>query len=132
MRIGIAGTGRMGTAIALRLLELGHEVGVWNRDAAKTKPLTGAGAKLFASPAELVQGCDAIVVVSAPPEIQRQRAFQRPGMTEAKFLALLAKQTPDAEKRRRADFVLDSSQDLDHARAQVSDILQAVAKMTGR
>ncbi len=76
--------------------------------------------------------CDAVVVVSAPPEIQRQRAFERPGMTEEKFAALLAKQMPDAEKRRRADFVLDSSQGFDHTRAQVRDILQSVAKMPPR
>jgi dephospho-CoA kinase len=77
-------------------------------------------------------GCDAVVVVSATAEIQRQRAFERPGMTEEKFTALLAKQTPDAEKRRRADFIVDSSQSFDHARAQVRDILQAVTKMRER
>jgi len=74
-------------------------------------------------------GCDAVVVVSAPAEIQRVRAFARPGMTEDKFAALLAKQVPDAEKRARADFIVDSSQGLDHARAQVHDILRAIAKM---
>ncbi len=78
------------------------------------------------------RGCDAVVVVSAPPEVQRQRALERPGMTEEKFAALLAKQMPDAEKRRRADFIVDSSQSFDHARAQVRDILQAVARMRGR
>jgi dephospho-CoA kinase len=78
------------------------------------------------------RGCDAVVVISAPAETQRQRAFDRPGMTEEKFAALLAKQMPDAEKRRRADFIVDSSQSFDHARAQVRDILQAVAKMRGR
>jgi len=78
------------------------------------------------------RGCDAVVVVSAPPEVQRQRAFERPGMTEEKFAVLVAKQTPDAEKCRRADFVLDSSQGFDHARAQVRDILRAVAKMPRR
>jgi dephospho-CoA kinase len=78
------------------------------------------------------RGCDAVVVVSAPAPVQRQRAFERPGMTEAKFAALVAKQMPDAEKRRRADFIVDSSQSFDHARAQVRDILQAVAKMRGR
>ena len=75
--------------------------------------------------------CDAVVVVSAPPEMQRRRAFERPGMTEEKFAALVAKQMTDAEKRRRADFVVDSSQPFDHARAQVRDILRVVAKMRG-
>lgn len=75
------------------------------------------------------RGCDAVVVVSAPAEIQRRRAFERPGMTGEKFAALVAKQIPDAEKRRRADFIVDSSQSFDHARAQVRDILQAVVKM---
>jgi dephospho-CoA kinase len=78
------------------------------------------------------RGCDAVVVVSAPVDIQRRRALERPGMTEEKFAALLAKQTPDAEKRQRADFIVDSSQSFDHARAQVRDILQAVARMHRR
>ena len=73
--------------------------------------------------------CDAVVVVSAPPEIQHRRALDRPGMTEEKLAALLAKQMPDEEKRRRADFVVDSSQDFDRTRAQIRDILQSVAKM---
>jgi dephospho-CoA kinase len=76
--------------------------------------------------------CDAVVVVSAPAEIQRRRAFERPGMTEDKFAAILKQQLPDAEKRRRADFVLDSSQSSDHAQAQVADILRRVAKMPRR
>jgi dephospho-CoA kinase len=76
--------------------------------------------------------CDAVVVVSAPPEVQRQRVLERPGMTEEKLTAILAKQLPDAEKRRRADFIVDSSKDFDHARAQVRDILSAVAKITAR
>ncbi|MGA2943553.1 MAG: dephospho-CoA kinase [Xanthobacteraceae bacterium] len=73
--------------------------------------------------------CNAIVVVSAPAEMQQARAMQRPGMTEEKFTALVAKQVPDAEKRRRADFIVDTSQGFDRARAQVRDILDAVAKM---
>jgi dephospho-CoA kinase len=76
--------------------------------------------------------CDAVVVVSAPAELQRARAFKRPGMTDDKLYALLAKQMPDAEKRRRADFVIDSSQDFDHTRAQIRDILQSIAKMPPR
>jgi dephospho-CoA kinase len=76
--------------------------------------------------------CDAVVVVSAPADLQRKRAFERPGMTEAKLAAILAKQMPDAEKRARADFVVDTSQGFDAARAQVRDILKAVAKMPRR
>jgi dephospho-CoA kinase len=67
---------------------------------------------------------DAVVVVSAPAEIQRARAFERPGMTQEKFQALIAKQMSDEEKRRRADFVVDSSQGKDYARAQVHAILR--------
>jgi dephospho-CoA kinase len=85
---------------------------------------------LFETAAE--RRCDAVVVVSAPPEVQRRRAFERPGMSEDKFAALLAKQLPDAEKRRRADFVVDSSKDFDHARAQIREILRSVAKMAHR
>jgi dephospho-CoA kinase len=73
--------------------------------------------------------CNAIVVVSAPAEVQRARAMQRPGMTEEKFTALVAKQVPDAEKRKHADFIVDTSQGFDHARTQVRDILDAIAKM---
>jgi dephospho-CoA kinase len=76
--------------------------------------------------------CDAVVVVSASAEHQRRRALDRPGMSEEKFAALLAKQLPDAEKRRRADFVVDSSHGFDHTRAQIRDILRAVATMQRR
>jgi dephospho-CoA kinase len=85
---------------------------------------------LFETEAE--SRCDAVVVVSAPAEMQRARAFGRPGMTEEKFAALLGKQMPDAEKRRRADFVVDSSQGYDHTRAQIRDILRNVATMRRR
>jgi dephospho-CoA kinase len=73
--------------------------------------------------------CDAVVVVSAPAEVQRARTFERPGMTEEKFAAILAKQIPDAEKRARADFVVDTSKGFDAARDQVRDILARIAKM---
>ena len=76
--------------------------------------------------------CDAVVVVSAPADVQRQRAFERPGMTEQKLETILAKQMPDAEKRRRADFIVDTSQGFDHARDQVRDILARVATMPNR
>jgi dephospho-CoA kinase len=76
--------------------------------------------------------CDAVVVVSAPPEMQRARVMERPGMTEEKFASLLGKQVPDAEKRRRADFVVDTSKDLDSTRAQVRAILRAAARLPKR
>ena len=63
MKIGVCGTGRMGSSIAQRLMSVGHEVGVWNRNSAKTKLLTDAGAKLSASPAELVDDCEVVVVM---------------------------------------------------------------------
>ena len=72
---------------------------------------------------------DVVVVVSAAPEIQRQRVMERPGMTTEKFAALLAKQTPDAEKRRRADYIVDSGHGIEQARQQVREILAKVAKM---
>ena len=76
--------------------------------------------------------CDAVVVVSAPAEVQRARAFERPGMTDEKFVAILAKQMPDAEKRARADFVVDTSLGYEAAHRQVRDILARVAKMANR
>lgn len=76
--------------------------------------------------------CDAVVVVSAPADVQRRRAFERPDMTEAKFQAILAKQMPDAEKRARADFVVDTSRGFDAAREQVREILAKVRKMPKR
>jgi dephospho-CoA kinase len=78
------------------------------------------------------QRCDAVVVVSAPAEVQRARVMARPGMTEEKFAAILAKQMPDAEKRTRADFVVDTSSGFDAARAQVREILAQVGKMANR
>jgi dephospho-CoA kinase len=73
--------------------------------------------------------CDAVVVVSAPPGTQRARVLERPGMTEAKFQALAGKQMPDVDKRARADFIVDSGQGYEAARAQVREILAQVAKM---
>lgn len=66
---------------------------------------------------------DKIVVVSAPAALQRERVLARPGMTEEKFERLLARQLPDAEKRARADFIVDSSQGFNHARAAVRRII---------
>jgi dephospho-CoA kinase len=78
------------------------------------------------------QRVDAVVVVSAPTETQRQRVLARPGMTAEKLDALLARQMPDGEKRQQADFVVDTSRGFDAARAQVREILRAVATMPKR
>ena len=75
---------------------------------------------------------DAVVVVSAPPAVQRARALERPGMTAAKLDAIMAKQMADSDKRARAHFIVDSSRGLDSARAQVHGILRAVASLPGR
>lgn len=70
---------------------------------------------------------DAVVVVSAPKDVQRSRAMARPGMTGEKFEAILARQVPDSEKRRRADFVIDSSAGLEWAFEQVRAVADALS-----
>lgn len=74
---------------------------------------------------------DKIVVVSAPPDVQRTRVLAREGMTAEKFAAILARQTPDSEKRARADFIVDTSQGLDHAERQVRAIIAELANHSG-
>jgi dephospho-CoA kinase len=73
---------------------------------------------------------DAVVVVTTSPEIQRERILARPNMTDEKLDAILARQMPDAEKRRRANFVVDTSHGLDPVRTRIRDILEVAAKMT--
>ncbi len=75
---------------------------------------------------------DVVVVVSAPADIQRERVLARPGMTAQKLDGILAKQLPDADKRARADYVVETDQGLDHARAQVRAILDALKNRQGR
>ena len=75
---------------------------------------------------------DAVVVVTTTPEIQRQRILARDNMTSEKLDAILARQLPDAEKRRRADFVVDTSGGLDPVRARIRDILTEAVKMPRR
>ncbi|GLH77597.1 dephospho-CoA kinase [Bradyrhizobium sp. SSBR45G] len=75
---------------------------------------------------------DAVVVVSTSPEIQRERILARGTMTEEALDALLARQMPDAEKRARADFVVDTSHGLDPVRARIRDILAEVVRMPQR
>ncbi|MCA1456379.1 dephospho-CoA kinase [Bradyrhizobium sp. BRP22] len=75
---------------------------------------------------------DAVVVVTTSPEIQRERVLARGTMDDEKLDAILARQLPDAEKRKRADFVVDTSHGLDPVRAQIKDILAEVVKMPKR
>ncbi len=76
--------------------------------------------------------CDAVLVVTADPAIQRARVLARPGMTEERFNLIHVKQLPDAQKRRRAHFLVDTGRGLDAARRQVGDILRCLAGRTGR
>ena len=75
---------------------------------------------------------DAVVVVTTTPEIQRERILARDNMTIEKLDAILSRQLPDAEKRKRADFVVDTSHGLDPVRARIRDILAEVVKMPRR
>jgi dephospho-CoA kinase len=75
---------------------------------------------------------DAVVVVTTSPDIQRQRILERDNMTAEKLDVILARQLPDAEKRKRADFVVDTSHGLEPVRARIRDILDEAAKMPRR
>ncbi len=75
---------------------------------------------------------DTIVVVSAPAEVQRQRALARPGMSAAKLERILARQLPDSQKRRRADYVVETANGLDAARAQVTEIVANIRAETAK
>lgn len=78
---------------------------------------TGAGGRV-----------DAVLVVTAPESVQRARVLARPGMTEDKFKAILSRQLPDSEKRRRADHVIDTGHGLAHARSEVAALLALLRK----
>lgn len=75
---------------------------------------------------------DAVVVVTTSAELQRERVLARGTMDAAKLDAIIAKQMPDAEKRKRADFIVDTSHGLDPVRARIRDILDEIAKMPKR
>ena len=76
--------------------------------------------------------CDAVIVVSAPPYIQRVRVLRRPGMSEAKFRAILRRQMPDAEKRRRADFVVQTGLNKAHSLRQLAAIVRLLKERNAR
>ena len=107
-------------------------------------PMLGSGREAFFAAAE-ARGCDmvvldipklfetggearmdAVVVVSAPEAVQRERVLARPGYSQARLDAILANQMPDAEKRARADFVIDTGQGFEHAREQVRQVIAAI------
>ena len=75
---------------------------------------------------------DRVAVVSAPAAVQRARVLARPGMTEARLTAILARQTPDAEKRARADFVIDTGVPLEATRARVAEVIACLTQVEGR
>ena len=91
---------------------------------------TGADILVFDIPLLFETGgernMDAVVVVTAPAAVQRARVLAREGMTPERLDAILARQTPDAQKRERADFVIDTGQGLEAARAEVARVLAAV------
>lgn len=76
--------------------------------------------------------CDAVLVVTAPAPVQKQRVLSRPGMTAEAFEAILARQMPDSDKRARAHFILDTGRGLDAAARQVADLVRALAGRPGR
>lgn len=96
----------------------------------------GAGLAIIDVPLLLETGgegrCDAVLVVTAPAEVQRERVLARPGMTAEKLEAILSRQMPDAEKRRHAHFLVDTSRGLMAADRQVGSILKALAARPGR
>ena len=75
---------------------------------------------------------DVVVVVSTAPEVQKQRVLDRPGMTEEKFHSILSKQMPDAEKREKADFVVDSTISVADAHSQIRDIISRLDDIPAR
>lgn len=75
------------------------------------------------------KACDKVVVVSAPEHIQKERVLARSGMTVEKFEHIVSQQTPDAEKRARADYIVDSGKGIEHAEQQVADIIQSLQEL---
>jgi dephospho-CoA kinase len=127
-----------------------HDPGAMKRLEQIVHPMLGASRKKFFDDAEAAgvpvvivdvpllfetggeKRVDAVVVVTTSPEQQRERVLARGTMDEEKFNSILARQVPDAEKRKRADFVVDTSHGLDPVRARIQDILAQAAKMPRR
>lgn len=128
----------MGDLTALRQLEAIVHPLVWDAEQRFLADAEAGGAPVVLLDIPLLfetggdQRVDAVVVATAPAEVQRARVLERPGMTEQRLAAMLARQLPDSEKRRRADFMVDTSRGFDDARAQVREILRQVATMPKR
>ena len=128
----------MGDLTALRQLEAIVHPLVWDAERRFLAAAEAKGAPVVLLDIPLLfetggdQRVDAVVVATAPAEVQRARVLERPGMTEQRLAAMLARQLPDSEKRRRADFIVDTSRGFDDARAQVQAILQRLATMPKR
>ncbi|MEO0397890.1 MAG: dephospho-CoA kinase [Pseudomonadota bacterium] len=122
----------IGDAAALRDLEIiVHPLVAKDRaDAMAAAEKAGAPAMVLDIPLLFETGgdaaCDVVVVVSAPATIQRKRVLSRPGMSEEKFDAILAKQTPDSDKRDRADHVVSTAGPLSETRDAVSNVWRAI------
>ncbi|RFC62967.1 dephospho-CoA kinase [Fulvimarina endophytica] len=132
---GIVDRARLGTAVVgrpeeMRRLEAIIHPLVREEEAAFIEAARTSGASLAVLDIPLLyetggeKRCDRVAVVTAPASIQRERVLARPGMTAEKFEAILASQIPDEGKRRRADYVIDTSRGLDAARDEVSSIMK--------
>lgn len=101
MRVGVAGVGRMGAAIALRLMETGHALTVWNRSAEKTKPLANVGAQVAKSPAELASSVEAVITIltnsAAMADVYEGAAGLLAGDIEGKLVIEMSTVQPDEE-----------------------------------
>jgi dephospho-CoA kinase len=128
----------MGDLAALRQLEAIVHPLVWDAEKRFLEEAQARGAPVVLLDIPLLfetggdQRVDAVVVATAPAEVQRARVLERPGMTKQRLQAMLARQMPDSEKRLRADFIVDTSRGFDDARAQVQEILRKVATMPQR
>ncbi|MGA8172121.1 MAG: dephospho-CoA kinase [Methylocystis sp.] len=128
----------LGDAEAMKRLEAIVHPLVWEGRRRFLEEETRRGAKIAVLDIPLLfetgadKDVDAIVVVSAPESVQRSRVLARPNMTQEKFRAILARQTPDAEKRRRADFIVHTDAGLDAARGEVRAILRTLGSREAR
>ncbi|EJW21060.1 coaE protein [alpha proteobacterium IMCC14465] len=110
--------------------------GQMQKDFLETQEAAGKKAVILDIPLLLEKNAeglvDVVVVVSTSPEIQKKRVLERPGMTEEKFLSILGKQMPDAQKREKADFIVDSSISIEDAHRQIRDIIRGLDAFPAR